>query len=59
MQLLKILDTIFSVIFILEAIIKIISFGFVINGPDSYLRSNWNIMDFLIVIVSIMDLVIF
>ena len=59
MHTLKILDTIFNVIFIIEAMIKIISFGFVTNGPDSYLRNNWNIMDFLIVVVSIFDLVMF
>lgn len=31
---------------------KIIVFGFLCNGPDSYLLSTWNTTDFLIAIIS-------
>ena len=49
-------DLAFTVIFILEAAIKIITFGFAMNGKNSYLRNKWNILDFLIVTVSILNL---
>ena len=43
--------------FIVEAILKILAYGFIMNGKDSYLRSFGNILDFLIVIVSIVDFI--
>lgn len=42
-------ENIFMFIFILECIIKILAFGF-ICGERAYLRSAWNIFDFLIVL---------
>ena len=33
------------------------AFGFLLNGPGSYLRDNWNILDFVIVVVSILMLI--
>jgi hypothetical protein len=39
---LKFLDKIMTVIFVLEMLIKIISYGFVINGPTSYIRDGWS-----------------
>lgn len=50
---LEIIDLITTVIFALEAIIKIISLGLVFNGKQSYLRNTWNIIDFLIAILSV------
>lgn len=42
------------ILFGIEAIIKIIAFGFI--GDDfSYLRNSWNILDFIILIGSIID----
>lgn len=35
---------------------KSITFGFIINGKSSYLRQAWNILDFTIIIFSIMSL---
>jgi hypothetical protein len=46
--------TIISVIFIFEAIAKIIVLGFVI-GKGTYLRDPWNILDFSIVLVSVLN----
>ena len=36
---------------------KSVSHGFLI-GPDAYLKSNWNKMDFFLVITSLVDIVI-
>ena len=52
-RILSYIDIAVSTIFILEAIIKILTFGFLFNGRDSYLRSAWNIMDFVIVCCSV------
>ena len=41
-----------SLIFLGEVIVKSIAFGFLFNGPDSYLRDGWNIIDFLIAVSS-------
>lgn len=40
------------VVFTLEFIIKIITFGFFLNGKYSYLNGMWNILDFVILIFS-------
>jgi len=37
----EILDYIFNALFILESLLKIIGFGFVI-GKETYLRDEWN-----------------
>lgn len=42
----------------MEGIMKIITFGFIWNGKYSYLKSNWNVMDFFILITSIIDLIL-
>ena len=46
-------DIVFTSIFTLEALLKIIYFGFLFNGKNSYLRLSWNIMDFFIVAFSV------
>ena len=50
-----IIDTVFILVFLFEAIMKIISFGFV-DGKGTYLQDNWNRIDFIICCVSIIDL---
>lgn len=42
-----------TILFTIEVIIKIISRGFIFNGSKSYLRSNSNILDFFVVIISL------
>ena len=49
---LDILDSVMTVLFVFEMVIKIIVFGFACNGPDSYIRLGWNIMDFIIVLLT-------
>jgi hypothetical protein len=39
-------------IFTVEFVGKIIVLGFFFNGPHSYLRNVWNIIDFLVLIQS-------
>ena len=55
---LEIFDIVTTVVFTLEGIMKIITFGFIWNGKYSYLKSNWNVMDFFILITSIIDLIL-
>ena len=49
---LEILNNLMTLVFILEAVIKIIVYGFILNGETSYLRNIWNVMDFIIVVTS-------
>merc|ERR1712185_647916 len=52
-----ILDIIFTIIFLYEMLVKIITFGFVFNGKDSYLTSSaWNRLDFIIVVVALLEM---
>jgi len=46
----ELLEYVFLVIFTLEAMMKIIAYGFV-SHPGAYLRSGWNVLDFVIVII--------
>ena len=46
-------DRSFSIVFIIEAILKIVSLGFGV-----YLRNGWNKLDFFIVMSSIIDIII-
>lgn len=39
----------------MEALSKIIVFGFLFNGELSYFRTGWNIIDFIVVIFSIIS----
>nr|XP_047135702.1 voltage-dependent R-type calcium channel subunit alpha-1E isoform X2 [Hydra vulgaris] len=45
----------FFAVFVLEAILKIIGMGFILH-ENSYLRSVWNIIDFIVIILSILSL---
>ena len=47
------IDIAITSLFALEAVLKIIVYGLIFNGPESYLRVSWNIMDILIVIFSV------
>ena len=52
------MNFVFTIIFSLEMIMKIIVFGMITNGQDSYLRNGWNILDSVIVFVSITCIVL-
>jgi hypothetical protein len=49
-------NMVFSWFFIVECIFKIIAYGFV-SHYNSYLRDKWNWLDFLVVLVSIVEMV--
>ena len=51
---LDVLQDSFSVIFICEAIIKIIAVG-LINQKKTYLRNWWNVIDFIIVVSALLQ----
>ena len=53
---LRIFDIIMTALFTIECGIKIIVSGFIINGRRSYMRDGWNILDFFIVLVSLISL---
>ncbi len=44
------MEYVFLVIFTLEAVLKVIAYGFLLH-PGAYLRNGWNILDFVIVII--------
>ena len=50
-----ILDLIFTSIFFLEFLVKSVAFGLV-KDRMSYLQDNWNKLDFIVVLLSIIDL---
>lgn len=51
------IDIAITVIFCLESIFKIIHNGLIFNGKQSYLRVSWNIMDFVIVVFSVISII--
>jgi hypothetical protein len=52
-------NVVLTVLFSFEAALKIITFGFMLNGGKSYLRSWWNVLDFVVVTISLIDLLHF
>ena len=52
-------DIFFTIVFTIEAIMKIIALGFFYNrmpGISGYILNGWNLLDFIIVIASLVDL---
>ena len=47
------LDIILTTIFGLEAVLKIIAFGFLRCGSTSYIKNSWNTLDFIIASISV------
>jgi hypothetical protein len=52
------IDIIITAIFCIECISKIIVQGFIFNGSNSYLRIGWNILDFFIVLISLISYIL-
>ena len=50
----EIVDAVFNIIFLLEAVFKVTAMGFALD-EGSYLRDNWNKIDIIIVFCSIFD----
>ena len=45
-------------LFTFECVINIVLYGLLLNGPESYLKNSWNIMDALIVVIAIVSVAI-
>jgi hypothetical protein len=61
MVVLKYIDIVFTILFTIEAMIKIIASGFMFNrlGPIvPYIKNPWNILDFFVVAASLIDLIV-
>ena len=56
-KVLEIFDIVMTILFTIEMLIKIIVYGFIFNGEDSYIRNSWNIMDFVIVSFSLISII--
>ena len=50
---LRVFDFVVSFIFVAEFLLKVLVFGFAFNGKESYIRSTWNQIDFMIVVFSV------
>ncbi|KXZ52368.1 hypothetical protein GPECTOR_9g412 [Gonium pectorale] len=46
-------DYVFVGAFTLEALLKIITFGFAFTGKHAYVRNGWNVLDFLVVLIGL------
>jgi hypothetical protein len=51
------IDYFMTACFTLEMVLKILTFGFAFNGSDSYLRSGWNIIDFIVILSALISLI--
>ncbi|XP_053550714.1 voltage-dependent T-type calcium channel subunit alpha-1H [Bombina bombina] len=54
---LSVSNYIFTAIFVVEMTIKVVALGFV-SGENAYLQSSWNVLDGLLVFVSIIDIIV-
>ena len=54
-NLLEHLNLVFALIFVGEALLKIVAQGFA-STPNAYLKDGWNVLDFSIVIISLLGL---
>ncbi|KAG9349787.1 hypothetical protein JZ751_026140 [Albula glossodonta] len=54
---LSVSNYIFTVIFVAEMTVKVVALGFY-YGPNSYLQSSWNVLDGMLVFVSILDIIV-
>eukprot|EP00045_Choanoeca_perplexa_P018233 m.282974 g.282974 ORF g.282974 m.282974 type:complete len:1665 (+) comp17755_c0_seq4:1769-6763(+) len=55
---LEVAEYVFLAIFIFEMLFKMIGLGLYFCGPPSYLKDNWNRLDFFIVVTAIIGLVV-
>ena len=46
-----------TIVFTIEAVLKIIAVGFLFAGKNSYIREAWNILDFVIVASALLGII--
>ncbi|XP_041062088.1 voltage-dependent T-type calcium channel subunit alpha-1H-like [Carcharodon carcharias] len=54
---LSVSNHIFTAIFVVEMTLKVVALGF-ISGENAYLQSSWNILDGILVFVSVIDIIV-
>ncbi|KAL8175307.1 UNVERIFIED_CONTAM: Voltage-dependent T-type calcium channel subunit alpha-1H [Gekko kuhli] len=54
---LSVSNYIFTAIFVIEMMVKVIALGF-FSGKHTYLQSSWNVLDGVLVFVSIIDIIV-
>lgn len=54
-QILDKIDLVMTMLFTLEVVIKVISRGLFFNGPNSYLKKPSNVLDFFVVVISLVS----
>ncbi|KAG7460011.1 hypothetical protein MATL_G00216650 [Megalops atlanticus] len=54
---LSVSNYVFTVIFVAEMTVKVVAHGFC-SGTDSYLQSSWNVLDGVLVFVSLVDILV-
>ncbi|KAG9343038.1 hypothetical protein JZ751_015256 [Albula glossodonta] len=54
---LSVSNYVFTVIFVAEMTVKVVAHGFY-SGTDSYLQSSWNVLDGVLVFVSLVDILV-
>ncbi|XP_065065604.1 voltage-dependent T-type calcium channel subunit alpha-1H-like isoform X3 [Rhopilema esculentum] len=47
-------NNVFTFVFLTEMVIKVLAYGFTV-GDTTYLKSGWNVMDCLLVVISLID----
>ncbi len=47
------IDVVLTILFSIEAVSKIISYGLINCGSTSYLKNPWNVLDFIVVLVTV------
>ncbi len=52
---LEMADVVFSIFFAIECVSKIVALGFIV-GEKTYLRDVWNVLDFIVVLLGVIDL---
>ena len=57
LSLLEKIDYFMVACFTLEMVFKILTFGFAFNGKERYLRSGWNIIDFIVILAALISLI--
>ena len=59
-KVLEIIDFVFTFLFLIEAMIKIIALGFFYSSipANAYIMSGWNILDFIVVTASMVDFIV-
>lgn len=50
-------ELIFQYLYTVEMVLKILGLGFII-GPDSYIRDEWNVLDFFIVMMGYVSMIL-